>query len=95
MNTQQIKYIRECLKIRERQLIEKHGKREEMPHDINCYDIKVAEWRDQSWKKSQAAITAIKNKVRLAEERIVLGGAGEGVMEALLELDSWSPEVDP
>ena len=91
MNSSQIKYVRECLRIRERQLIERYGRKEEMPHDISCYDKKVREWSDQSWKKASAMTNTIKARVRLVEEQIILGDGADAVAKALQELDAWTP----
>ena len=91
MNASQIKCIRECLRIRERQLIDRFGNREETPDDILLYEKKVNEWHEQSRAKTRTTINAIRSKIRLVEEQIILGEVTEGMAKALQELDAWTP----
>ena len=94
MNYQQIKYVRECLAIRERQLQDTYVVQPKMPHEIECYEKKVNEWREEARRSAGAVRAQIKRKIRSVEEHIILGSAEQRLAELLKELDGWKPTTN-
>lgn len=93
MNRQQIQYIRECLSIRERRLIEQHCYRPSEPPAVEQARQTIKDW-ELTWnERSSKNRAAVKQKIRTIEEQLILGGMDQDIAAALSTLDSWSPEA--
>lgn len=91
MKQQEIKYIRECLAIRERRLKRLHCTRNEKePTAIAEARELIRSWECEYYDNLRRKREAIEEKIRQVEEQLILGESSD-VAAALAQLDSWVP----
>lgn len=91
MNRQQIAYVKECLSIRGRRLIDEHCEKTEIPPEVKAAELLIQEWRDSKSKKYYDRREEIKRLIQAKEEQIVFSDGAIDIVTALKELDDWRP----
>ncbi len=91
MNSSQIKYVRDCLAKRRRDMVARLKCQENKPHEVRCAEVTIEKWRKKSSDQYYEAIERIDRKIRETEETIVLSGEHSQILTRLQELDGWQP----
>ena len=94
MNSSQIKYIRECIAIRKRQLMNRLPNTQVEPKSIKLARQRVRDWEQKFFKERDILRLQIETKCRQAEENLILGSSDGSLLgQVLAELEAWSPET--
>jgi nitrogen fixation/metabolism regulation signal transduction histidine kinase len=94
MNSSQIKYIRECIAIRKRQLMNRLPNTQVEPKSIKLARQHVRDWEQEVYKEREILRSLIEVKCRQAEENLILGSSDSSLLrQVLAELEAWSPET--
>jgi hypothetical protein len=94
MNSSQIKYIRECIAIRRRQLMNRLANNQPEPKSITIARQRIRAWEREHFEERAILRSQIETKCRQAEENLILGSSDGSLLgQVLAELEAWSPET--